>query len=302
MMFQGSMVALVTPMNAEQEIDYAAFEGLIDWHLQAGTHALIVAGTTGESATLEPNEIASLLRMAVKKVAGRVPVIAGTGHAATRHTILLSEQAKQCGVDACLVMAPPYIKPTQQGLYLHYAELAKSVTIPIILYNVPGRTVTDISPETVARLAEIPNIVGIKEATGDLQRLQAILELAGDQIDLYSGDDATAMEFMWNGGKGVISVTANVAPSAMVELCQSAIGAQDKTLSYAINQRLALLHKRLFVEANPIPVKWVLAQMGRLDNYLRLPLTPLSSNYYSSLVEAMQQAGIKSSVNTAMLS
>jgi len=290
-MFHGSMVALVTPMHADESLDSEGLERLIEFHIEQGSDAIVVVGTTGESPTLDEKEHCKVIRRAVDFAKGRIPVIAGTGSNATHEAIDLTRCAMEGGADACLLVAPYYNKPTQEGMYLHHKKVAEAVPIPQILYNVPGRTACDMLPETVARLAEIPNIVGIKEATGDLARGREILERCGDRIDLYSGDDATAMELMLLGAKGVISVTANAAPRAMHELCAAAV-AGDRAAAGAINERLAGLHETLFVEANPIPVKWVLYEMGLIPPGIRLPLTLLSERYHDTLRQAMKQAGI----------
>jgi len=290
-MFHGSMVALVTPMRADESLDSEGLERLIEFHIEQGSDAIVVVGTTGESPTLDEKEHCKVIRQAVDFTKGRVPVIAGTGSNATHEAITLTRCAMEGGADACLLVAPYYNKPTQEGMYLHHRKVAEAVPIPQILYNVPGRTACDMLPETVARLAEIPNIVGIKEATGNLGRGREILERCGDRIDLYSGDDATAMELMLLGAKGVISVTANAAPRAMHELCKAA-EAGDRAAASAINERLAGLHETLFVEANPIPVKWVMHEMGLIPSGIRLPLTVLSERYHDTLRQAMKQAGI----------
>ncbi len=290
-MFHGSMVALVTPMHADESLDSEGLERLIEFHIEQGSDAIVVVGTTGESPTLDEKEHCKVIRQAVDFTKGRVPVIAGTGSNATHEAIDLTRCAMEGGADACLLVAPYYNKPTQEGMYLHHKKVAEAVPIPQILYNVPGRTACDMLPETVARLAEIPNIVGIKEATGNLARGREILERCGDRIDLYSGDDATAMELMLLGAKGVISVTANAAPRAMHELCEAAM-AGDRAAASAINERLAGLHETLFVEANPIPVKWVMYEMGLIPSGIRLPLTLLSERYHDTLRQAMKQAGI----------
>lgn len=290
-MFKGSMVALVTPMDSEGDVDYECLTRLVDFHLQNKTDAIIAVGTTGEAATLNYDEHYHTIQYVVREVAGRIPVIAGTGATATSTAIKLTQAAMEAGADACLLMAPGYVKPTQEGLFLHYQAIAKAVAIPQILYNVPARTVCDIMPETVARLAEIPNIIGIKEATGKLERAVEILALCNGKIDVYSGDDASAREIILAGGKGVISVTANVAPQLMHELTVAAL-AGDKVLAEAIDAKLIGLHRKLFVEANPIPVKWALAKMGLIGSGIRLPLTPLSEQYHADVLAALQQAGI----------
>lgn len=291
-MFSGSMVALVTPMTPNGQVDSAAVERLVDWHLASGTRALVLTGSTGEGFSLTLDERKQLWRSVVRQVAGRIPVIAGTGHPSTQTTLEASQAAQQCGIDGCLVVTPPYVKPTQEGLFLHFQELAQQVAIPFILYTVPGRAGVDMLPETVAKLSKLPNIVGIKEATGDLKRLKKILELTDNTFPVFSGDDATAMEWMWQGAAGVISVTANVDPHRMFQMCEAAM-ADDKTLSDALNQKMSALHELLFVESNPIPTKWVLSRIGLIHNVLRLPLTPLASAYHGAVQQAMLQAGIR---------
>jgi len=290
-MFHGSMVALVTPMRADESLDPEGLARLIEFHIEQGTDAIVVVGTTGESATLDEKEHCKVIRQAVEFVKGRVPVIAGTGSNATQEAIALTRCAMEGGADACLLVAPYYNKPTQEGLYRHHKAVAEAVPIPQILYNVPGRTACDMLPETVERLSVIPNIVGIKEATGNLDRGREILDHCDDRLDLYSGDDATAMELMLLGAKGVISVTANVAPRGMHEMCAAAV-AGDRAKAAALNDRLAGLHETLFLEANPIPVKWALYEMGLISPGIRLPMTPLSERYHDTLRQAMKQAGI----------
>lgn len=292
-MFRGSMVALITPMTASGEVDEAALEALVAFHLENGTDAIVAVGTTGESATLDYEEHRHVMKRVVDLVAGRIPVIAGTGSNSTAEAIEMTEIAMKDGADACLLVTPYYNKPTQEGLYQHYKAIAERVAIPQILYNVPGRTACDMLPETVERLSAISNIVGIKEATGNLERARDILERCGDRIDLYSGDDATAMELILMGGKGDISVTANVAPRAMHEMCAAALAGDRETAS-RINASLELLHKDLFLEPNPIPVKWALAQMGYGDvRGIRLPLVPLSESVQPRVMAAMRAAGIE---------
>jgi 4-hydroxy-tetrahydrodipicolinate synthase len=290
-MFHGSMVALVTPMQADGSLDYPSLQRLVEFHIENGTAAIVAMGTTGESATLDEHEHCEVMRRVVQMARGRVPVIGGTGANSTREAIDLTRCAMEGGVDACLLVTPYYNKPTQEGLYLHHKAVAEAVPIPQILYNVPGRTACDMQPETVARLAAVPNIIGIKEATGDLGRLRRIRELCGDALDLYSGDDETALEFMLGGGKGVISVTANVAPRAMSALCAAALRG-DRAAAAAINDKLAALHRDLFVEANPIPVKWALHEMGLIPAGIRLPLTPLSAAYHDTVRRALRQAQV----------
>jgi len=290
-MFRGSMVALVTPMFADGSLDHEAMARLVEWHIEQGTQAIVAVGTTGESATLDENEHCQVIREVVDLANGRIPVIAGTGANSTREAIDLTRCALEGGADACLLVTPYYNKPTQEGLYLHHKAIAEAVPIPQILYNVPGRTACDMLPDTVRRLADISNIVGLKEATGSLQRLGELLELCGDGLDLYSGDDATGLEFMLGGGKGVISVTANVAPQAMQQMCEAALSG-DRQAAETINDRLMPLHKDLFVEANPIPVKWALFEMGMIQEGIRLPLTHLSAKYHETVRKAMHHAGI----------
>jgi 4-hydroxy-tetrahydrodipicolinate synthase len=290
-MFQGSMVALVTPMRADGSIDMEALDRLLDWHVAAGTDAIVAVGTTGESATLDFEEHCAVIAHAVSRVAGRIPVIAGTGANATREAIHLTQCARDAGADACLLVTPYYNKPTQQGLFLHYRAIAEAVDIPQILYNVPGRTAVDLLPETVERLASAPNIVGLKEALGKPERTRELVARVGGRLELYSGDDATALDFLLAGGQGVISVTANVAPAMMHEMCAAAL-AGDAARAREINARLDGLNHALFLEANPIPVKWAVARMGLIPSGIRLPLTPLSEPYHAPVLDAMRQAGI----------
>ena len=290
-MFHGSMVALVTPMNSDGDVDFDSLRGLVEWHIAEGTNAIVAVGTTGESATLDEKEHCEVIRQVVQMVDARIPVIAGTGANSTTEAISLTRCAKEVGADAALLVTPYYNKPTQEGLYLHYKAVAEAVDIPQILYNVPGRTACDMLPETVARLAQIANIVGIKEATGDLSRLHQIRELCGEDFDIFSGDDATGCEFMLSGGNGVISVTNNVAPSAMRKMCDLALAGKRED-AMVIDQRLSALHEKLFLEANPIPVKWALAEMGKISEGIRLPLTWLSEEFHMPLKQAMKQAQI----------
>lgn len=290
-MFHGSIVALVTPMKEDGQLDYEKLERLIEWHIAAKTAGLVIAGTTGESATLSFEEKQALIQAAVKMAAGRLPVIAGTGTSGTHATIELTKMAMECGADACLLVTPYYNRPTQEGLYQHYQAVAKAVPIPQILYNVPSRTACDILADTVARLATTPNIIGIKEASGQIQRTQDILDRCPDNFHVYSGEDAVTLEVMKIGAKGVISVTANVAPAAMQEMCSAAKN-QDFDTANRINKSLMGLHKHLFIEPNPIPVKWALQQMGLIDSGIRLPLTPLSTQYHEVVTKAMVEAGV----------
>ncbi|MBB4817276.1 4-hydroxy-tetrahydrodipicolinate synthase [Pseudomonas alcaligenes] len=290
-MIAGSMVALVTPMDAQGQLDWASLTKLVDFHLQEGTNAIVAVGTTGESATLDVNEHIEVIRRVVDQVNGRIPVIAGTGGNSTRESVDLTAAAKGVGADACLLVTPYYNKPTQEGLYQHFRHIAESVAIPQILYNVPGRTVCDMLPETVERLAKISNIIGIKEATGDLKRGQEVLDRVSKDFLVYSGDDATAVELMLMGGKGNISVTANVAPREMAELCAAAMRGDAET-ARAINDKLMPVHKALFIESNPIPVKWALHEMGLMPDGIRLPLTWLSPRCHEPLRQALRQSGV----------
>jgi 4-hydroxy-tetrahydrodipicolinate synthase len=288
-MFQGSMVALVTPMFEDGSIDETSLRNLVDFHIENQTNAIVAVGTTGESATLNHDEHCDVIRIVVEQAAGRVPVIAGTGSNSTDEAIDYSLCAVKMGADACLLVTPYYNKPTQEGLYQHYKKIAEAVSIPQLLYNVPGRTACDMLPSTVKRLAAIDNIIGIKEAVGDTNRMRELLAFANDKFRIYSGDDATALELILLGGKGTISVTANVAPKAMSKMCQLAL-AGERAAAEAINQRLMVLHKNLFVESNPIPVKWAVQTMGLIPSGIRLPLTPLSEKYHDTVKQAMQQA------------
>ena len=290
-MISGSMVAIVTPMDAHGALDWQALTKLVDFHLLEGTDALVVVGTSGESATLNVEEHVEVIRRVVDQVKGRIPVIAGTGANCTREAVELTRNAKSVGADACLLVTPYYNKPTQEGLYQHFKHIAEAVAIPQILYNVPGRTVCDMLADTVVRLSAVPNIVGIKEATGDIARAKDIIARVPSDFYVYSGDDATAYELMLAGGKGNISVTANIAPRAMHELCQLAM-AGDAEGAKALNDRLMPLHENLFLEANPIPVKWALQQMGLIEQGIRLPLTWFSEQYHDTLRQAMRQSGI----------
>lgn len=290
-MMTGSMVALVTPMHPDGAVDWPALDRLVDWHVGQGTDAIVAVGTTGESATLDVDEHCAVIKRVVQRAAGRVPVIAGTGANSTREAIELTKAAAGAGVDACLLVTPYYNKPTQEGLYLHFRAVAEAVAIPQILYNVPGRTACDMKPETVLRLASVPNIVGIKEATGDLDRARAILQGRPASFAVYSGDDATAVELMLMGGHGNISVTANVVPDCMHRICELALAGKAAE-ARALNDSVAELHRILFVEANPIPVKWAMHLMGLIDTGIRLPLTPLSEAARPALQEALSRAGV----------
>lgn len=286
-MFHGSLVALITPMHADGSIDYANFEKLIDWHSENKTDGLVVLGTTGESATIETSERCELIRCAVARARHKMPVIVGAGTNSTAQTISLTREAMSLGADAVLLVTPYYNKPTQEGLFQHYRAIANAVPIPQILYNVPGRTACDLLPETISRLSQCANIVGVKEATGDLNRLKKLLSL-NLKMDYYSGDDATAMEFMLQGGQGVISVAANVVPKEFHALCAAALKG-DRVLAEKINARLIDLYRVLFIESNPIPTKWALQKMGLIQSGIRLPLTSLSAQHHANIQSVMQQ-------------
>lgn len=290
-MIKGSIVAIVTPMNADGSLDIAAFRTLIDFHVEQGTDAIVVVGTTGESPTVDVAEHEQLIQVAVEHAAKRIPIIAGTGGNSTKEAIELAAFAKQAGADASLTVVPYYNKPTQEGMYLHFKAIAEAVDLPHILYNVPGRTVADMSNDTVLRLAQIPNIVGVKDATGNIARGTDLLLRAPKDFAVYSGDDATTLALMMLGGHGGISVTANVAPRLMHEMCAAALKG-DYTRAREINARLFGLHMDLFVEANPIPVKWAVARMGKMQNHLRLPLTVLAASSQAAVEKAMKMAGV----------
>jgi 4-hydroxy-tetrahydrodipicolinate synthase len=290
-MIQGSMVALVTPMNADNSLDWASLHKLVDWHLEQGTHAIVAMGTTGESPTLNVDEHLAVIKKVIDQVNGRIPVIAGTGANSTSEAVEWTQAAKDLGADACLLVTPYYNKPTQEGLFLHHAHIAQAVAIPQFLYNVPGRTGVDMKPETALRLAKVPNIVGIKEATGDLERAKLLIEQAPSSFAIISGDDATAVDLILLGGKGDISVTANVVPAAIARMCELALAGNAEE-ARAINERLLPLHTAMFVESNPIPVKWAVEQLGLIQSGIRLPLTRLSEQYHQQVKTAMQVAGI----------
>lgn len=290
-MFTGSLVAIVTPMLEDGALDLERFRALIDFHIEQKTDGIVVVGTTGESPTVDFEEHHLLIRTAVKHAAGRIPIIAGTGANSTREAIELSVFSKNAGADACLSVAPYYNKPTQEGLYQHFKAIAEAVDIPLILYNVPGRTVADIENDTAIRLAQIPGIIGIKDATGNIARGCDLLMRVPEGFLVYSGDDATSLALLLLGCHGVISVTANVAPRRIHEMCVAAFSG-DLTQARRINNQLFKLHTNLFVEANPIPVKWAVAQMGLIENGIRLPLTVLSSKYHELVKDAMRHAGV----------
>ncbi|GLS26361.1 4-hydroxy-tetrahydrodipicolinate synthase [Marinibactrum halimedae] len=290
-MIKGSAVALVTPMTESNDIDWAALDALVEWHIESGTHALVAVGTTGESATLDMKEHAVVIKRVVDQTAGRIPVIAGTGANSTQEAVELTQGAKAAGADACLLVTPYYNKPTQEGLFQHHRHIAEAVDIPQILYNVPGRTSIDMLPETVIRLSKVDNIIGVKEATGDIERARHLIEACDNDFAVYSGDDLTALELMLVGGAGDISVTANVAPKAMAQMCELALsGKADE--AHALNDTLVPLHKGLFVESNPIPVKWALMKMGKIQKGIRLPMTELDERYHDAVMTAMKQSGV----------
>ena len=290
-MFKGSLVALVTPFDARNRVDYASLKRLIDFHVSHGSSGLVIAGTTGESATLSRSEHIELVGRAIEIAAGRLPIIAGTGSNSTAQTIELSLAVADPGIAAYLVVVPYYNKPTQEGLFRHFSAIADAVDKPVMLYNVPGRTVADMLPETVARLAAHENIFAIKEATGNLERLQQIRELVADDFRLYSGDDFTLRPFIEQGGHGVVTVSGNVAPAQVARLCRlAADGRAEEAL--ALDQQLQPLNKALFVESNPIPVKWAVSEMGLMEPHIRLPLTPYSERCHDEMRAAMRTAGV----------
>ncbi|RCS59625.1 4-hydroxy-tetrahydrodipicolinate synthase [Parvibium lacunae] len=290
-MLQGSIVALVTPMTSTGEIDWSSFRQLIDWHIAEQSDGLVIVGTTGESPTVNVEEHCELIRVAVEQSAGRIAIIAGTGGNSTAEAIELTAYAKQVGADYSLSVVPYYNKPTQEGLYQHFKSIAEAVDLPLILYNVPGRTVADMSNETVLRLAQIPGIVGIKDATGNLERGAWLIKEAPQDFAVYSGDDATAVFLTLAGGKGDISVTANVVPRRMHQLCQAAL-AGDLVTAMRLHYELLPLHRHLFVEANPIPVKWALAHLGKIPAGIRLPLVELSVSGQAVIKQALVEAGV----------
>ena len=290
-MITGSLVAIVTPMHEDGRLDMARFRELIDWHVAEGTDGIVVVGTTGESPTVDFDEHKELIRVAVDHAKGRIPVVAGTGGNSTAEAVELTESAKKAGATACLSVVPYYNKPTQEGLYRHFRKIAESVGLPMILYNVPGRTVADLANDTVMRLAQVPGIIGIKDATANIERGTDLVKRAPRGFAIYSGEDSTALALILMGGQGVISVTANVAPRLMHEMCAAAL-VGDVKKARAINLRLLSLHQKLFVEANPIPAKWALAQMGRIEPGLRLPLTPLAEKFHDAVRDALAEAGI----------
>ena len=290
-MFSGSLVAIVTPMKPDGEIDYKSFKKLVEWHLHNHTEGLVVLGTTGESPTVTPDERIKIIRQVVDQANGKIPVIVGTGTCSTAHSIELTKQAMKLGADAALLVTPYYNKPTQEGLFQHFKSIAEAVPIPQILYNVPSRTITDLLPETILRLAKYPNIVGVKEASGDIKRVVQLSQ-ATHQLDLLSGDDRTATDFMLAGGKGVISVIANIVPKRSYLWCTAAVSGSIE-LARKYNDELLPLYNSLFIESNPIPTKWVLLKMGMIPVGIRLPLVPLSQKYHDNVQQALRKVGIK---------
>ncbi len=291
-MFQGSIVALITPMKTDGSIDKKSLHNLVEWHIASSTNALVIAGTTGESPTLDTDEHYDIIETVVKQVAKRIPVIAGTGSNCTQHAVELTQNAKKAGADAALIITPYYNRPTQKGLYEHYKLIAEKAALPIILYNQPSRTACDLLPETIEKLAKISNIIGVKEGTSKIERATEISKRCGKKFIIYSADDATGLDLMLQGGaKGIISVTANVAPRKMHDMCQAALSGNN-ALAEKINATLMPLHKNLFLEANPIPVKWALHEMGRIPLGIRLPLLPLDAKFHREVKEAMAAAGI----------
>ncbi len=290
-MIQGSIVALVTPMENDGSVDKECLRKLVEYHIEQGSDAIVAMGTTGESATLDEDEHCDVIKCVVQYVAGRIPVIAGTGANSTTEAILLTRRAKEVGADACLLVTPYYNKPTQEGLFQHYKAISAAVDIPQILYNVPGRTACDMLPETIGRLAVIDNIVGVKEATGELDRLPLIRDLCGDDFAIYSGDDASSCEFCLSGGNGSITVTGNVAPKLVHEMIKAAI-AGHRQQAEMLDAKLLALHEHLFIQSNPIPVKWAVAEMGLMGKGIRLPLTWLTEDCYPTVRRALQQAEV----------
>ncbi len=290
-MITGSLVAIVTPMLEDGRLDLARFKSLIDWHIAEGTDGIVVVGTTGESPTVDFDEHKELIRVAVEHAKGRIPVIAGTGANSTAEAIELSGSAKKNGATASLSVVPYYNKPTQEGLYQHFRKIAETVDLPMFLYNVPVRTITDLQNDTVLRLSQVPGIIGIKDATANMERCTDLIKRAPRNFAIYSGEDSGALALMLLGGHGVISVTANVAPRTMHEMCAAAL-VGDLKKARELNQRLLGLHQKLFIETSPAPVKWAMAQMGLIEPGLRLPLVPLSERCYDAVREAMAEAGV----------
>jgi len=292
-MIKGSIVAIITPMFEDGSIDWDSYRQLIDWHIESGTDAIVAVGTTGESPTVDHEENCKLIEEAVRHAAGRIPVIAGTGSNATQEALELTQFASKVGAVASLQVVPYYNKPTQEGMYQHFKTIAEKGGLPVILYNVPGRTVADLSNDTVLRLAQVPGVIGLKDATGDIPRVSDLLARLPGDFAVYSGNDDSALALIAMGGHGVISVTANIAPAAMAQLCRAAFEGRWSD-ALAINRRLLPLHFKLFVEANPSPVKWALQQMGRIKSGIRLPLLPLSEGFHATVRDAMKQSGVLS--------
>ena len=290
-MIKGSIVAIVTPMFEDGSLDKDSLRKLLDWHVAEGTDGIVIVGTTGESATVSPEEHCELIKLTVEHVGGRIPVIAGSGGNSTAEAIALTRHAKDVGADATLQVVPYYNRPTQEGMYRHFKAIAEAVDIPVILYNVPGRTVADMANETVVRLSSVDNIAGLKDATGNIGRGIELLRSVDKSFAVYSGDDPTAMALMFCGGAGNISVTANVAPRAMHELCEAAMAGQIAR-AVEINNRVLSLHSKLFIEPNPVPVKWALTEMGKMPSGLRLPLAPLSAQYHDTVRAALRESGV----------
>ena len=290
-MITGSIVALITPMHDDGSVDFESLRKLVDWHIAEGTSCIVAVGTSGESPTLPPDEHMAVVRACVEQAAGRIPIMAGAGANATAEAVELAKEAKAVGADCQLQVVPYYNKPTQEGLYQHFKAISEAADLPVVLYNVPGRTVADLQHDTVLRLAELPGIVGIKEATADIVRAQWLIKEAPKDFAIYSGDDLTAIALMLLGGHGNISVTANIAPKAMAQMCQAAI-AGDAAAAAAIQLDLLPLHRNMFVEANPIPVKWAAARMGLCGHRMRLPLTPLAPAFHAQLEASMRACGL----------
>lgn len=290
-MIQGSIVAIVTPMHEDGSLDLPGLRKLIDWHIAEGTDGIVIVGTTGESPTVSVEEHSELIRIAVEHTAKRIPVIAGTGGNSTSEAIELTEYAKKVGADASLLVVPYYNRPTQEGMYQHFKKIVEAVDLPAILYNVPGRTVADMSNETILRMAQVPGVIGVKDATGNIARGVDLMRLAPKNFAVYSGDDPTAMALMFCGAKGNISVTANIAPRAMHELCDAAINGRVAE-AIAINNKVFPLHSKLFIEPNPVPLKWAMAEIGLIPSGMRLPIVPLAKEYHDVVRAAMRESGV----------